>query len=119
MSLFGKKEVIESSRKYSEYLPVGTIIKLYNDNNKYMIRRYFGNRCMAFKHNNVLLKKSKVYSSEKSKRYNCVDYEICDYPGGFDYWYIMHDDICEIVYLGYDDEYRKNILNEIDRWSYE
>ena len=28
---FREKEIIKSNKKYSDYLPVGTIVKLYND----------------------------------------------------------------------------------------
>ena len=28
-----------------------------------------------------------------------------------------HDDIEEVIFLGYDDEYRKNVLNDVDKWN--
>ena len=30
---------------------------------------------------------------------------------------ITHNDIREIIYPGFDDEFRKNILNDIDKWN--
>ena len=48
---FKKKEIILSNKKYIDYLPVGTIVKLYNDNEEYMIYRYMGNSCMTIDYN--------------------------------------------------------------------
>ena len=76
---------------------------------------------MPFKYNDNLLKKSRVYNvnKEKNNLYYHVDYAISHYPFGdlSDVLYIMHDDIKDVIHLGYDDEYRKNILNDIDRWN--
>lgn len=118
---FKKKEIILSNKKYRDYLPVGTIVKLHNDDNEYMIFRYLGNICMPFNYNNKLLAKSHIYNTnkEKSKKYYHVDYAVTPYPfanlSGM--LYVMHEDIKDIIYLGYDDEYRKNILNDIDKWK--
>ena len=118
---FKKKKFILSQKKYIDYLPVGTIVKLHNDNEEYMIYRYLGNYCMPFSCNNQLLKKSHIYNEEKDKKnmYYYADYAISLYPAGdlSNVLYIMHEDIKEIIYLGYDDEYRKNILNDIDKWN--
>ena len=46
-----KCEIIDSKKRYIDYLPVGTIIKLYNDPEEYMIFRYLGNACIPFKSN--------------------------------------------------------------------
>ena len=124
MWLFKKKEIILSKRKYSDYLPIGTIVKLYNDDKEYMICRYLGNVCMSFRSSNKSLKKSHIYKEKKDvkKIYYHVDYEIVPYPYGNDSFtysllYIKHEDIKEIIYPGYNDEYRKNILNDIDKWN--
>ena len=53
---FKKKTIILSERKYIDYLPVGTIVRLYNDNQEYMIYRYLGNACMSFRYNDDNLK---------------------------------------------------------------
>lgn len=29
---------------------------------------------------------------------------------------IMHEDIEEVIHLGYDDEFRRDVLNDIDKW---
>lgn len=119
---FKKKEIILSKKRYIDYLPVGTIVKLHNNNDdEYMIFRYLGNACMPFRCNDTMLRKSHVYNETKDmkKIYYHVDYAICPYPSGdlSMTLYIMHEDIKEIIYLGYDDEYRKNILNDIDKWN--
>lgn len=117
---FRKKIVILSKYKYSDYLPVGTIVKLYNDNQEYMISRYLGNFCMSFNYNRKILIKSQCYNKDKNveRKHYHVDYEIITYPFDLDsnIFYILHDDVREVVYLGYDDNYRKNILNDIDKW---
>lgn len=120
MFLFNKKEIVLSEKNYVDYLPVGTIVKLYNDNedNEYMIYRYMGNFCMPFKCNNKLFAKSHVYKA--NNKYYHPDYVVCLYPFGVgleEEYYILHDDVKDIVFNGYDDEYRKSILNEIDNWG--
>lgn len=117
---FKDKEIIKSKKRYSDYLPVGTIVKLYNDEEKYMIFRYLGNSCITFKPSSKSLKKSKLYSTapeDKNKRYN-VDYSLLPYPLGMilDEINIMHEDIEEVIHLGYDDEFRRDVLNDIDKW---
>lgn len=117
---FREKEIIKSNKRYIDYLPVGTIVKLYNDTEEYMIYRYLGNSCVTFKPSDSTLKKSRIYSKKKEdkyKRYN-VDYSIVPYPIGIilDEISIMHEDIEEVIHLGYDDEFRKNVLNDIDKW---
>lgn len=118
---FKKKQIISSKKKYIDYLPVGTIIKLNNDNEEYMIFRYLGNACIPCRCNYRLLKKSHIYNLSKDMKNKCyhMDYAITPYPSGDETMilYIMHEDIKEIIYLGYDDEYRKNILNDIDKWN--
>lgn len=118
---FKKKAIILSERKYIDYLPVGTIVRLYNDNQEYMIYRYLGNACMSFRYNDDSLKKSHIYNKKINEKntYYCVDYGIVSYPDGVSSQLlcIMHEDIKEVIYLGYDDEYRKNILNDIDNWT--
>lgn len=121
MWLFKEKEVIESKKKYIDYLPVGTVVKLYNHEEEYMIYRYMGNACMAIKNSSWALKYSKNYkvtSPNKNTYYN-VDYALVPYPHamGDEELYIMHEDIEEVLFLGYDDELRKNILNDIDTWN--
>ena len=117
---FKDKEIIKSKKRYSDYLPVGTIVKLYNDEEEYMIFRYLGNSCITFKPSSKSLKKSKLYSTapeDKNKRYN-VDYSLLPYPLGMilDEINIMHEDIEEVIHLGYDDEFRRDVLNDIDKW---
>ena len=118
---FKKKEIISSKKKYIDYLPVGTIVKIHNDNNEYMIFRYLGNACMPFSCNDTILRKSYVYNETKDMKniYYHADYAISPYPSGdlSMVLYIMHEDIKEIIYPGYDDEYRKNILSDIDKWN--
>ena len=118
---FKKKKIILSKRKYIDYLPVGTIVKLHNDNNEYMIFSYLCNVCTPFRCNDIILRKSYVYSEEKDMKnvYYYVDYELSPYPSGdlSNILCIMHEDIKEIIYPGYDDEYRRNILNDIDKWN--
>lgn len=120
---FREKEIIRSNKKYSDYLPVGTIVKLYNDDQEYMIYRYLGNACVTFKPSDSSLKKSRIYSKNKEdkyKRYN-VDYSLIPYPIGIILYEInaMHEDIEEVLHLGYDDDFRKNILRDIDEWHKE
>lgn len=119
MWLFKKKEFILSRKKYIEYLPVGTIIKIYNDDNQYMIYRYLGNVCRSFKSDFSLLENSRVYDRNNKNVYYYVDYGVIPYPAGdlSSAQYIMHDDIEEIIYLGYSDDYRESILNNIDKWN--
>lgn len=116
---FTKREIVYSKRRYSDYLPVGTIVKLYNDDKEYMIFRYLGNSCISFKSNNKSLSKSRIYSKERENKVYKVDYSLLPYPIGFmlDEINIMHDDIEEVIFLGYDDEYRKNVLNDVDKWN--
>lgn len=118
---FKKKKIILSPKKYIDYLPVGTVIKINNDNNEYMIYRYLGNACMAFRANDYLLRKSGIYNESKDMKnvYYHADYAISPYPSGdlSMTLYITHEDIKEIIYPGFDDEFRKNILNDIDKWN--
>lgn len=118
---FSKKQVIFSNKKYIDYLPVGTIIKLYNDNTEYMIYRYLGNACMTFNCKSQSLKKSKIFYKiiDNKKTFYHVDYAITTYPAGdlSEVLYIIQDDIEKIIYLGYNDRYRENILNDIDLWN--
>lgn len=118
---FKKKEFIMSNKKYSEYLPVGSIVKLLGDSQEYMIYRYMGNACVALKSSDNILSKSSIYSFDKNNVRYHVDYAICPYPSGDlnNTYYIMHEDIVDIIYLGYDDEYRKNVLEDITRWNEE
>lgn len=118
---FKKKEIILSKKRYIDYLPVGTIVKLHNDNNEYMIFRYLGNACTPFSCNDTILRKSHLYNESKDMKniYYHVDYALSPYPSGdlSMALYIVHEDIKEIIYLGYDDEYRRNILNDVDKWN--
>ena len=120
---FKKKEIINSKKRYIDYLPVGTIIKLYNDPEEYMICSYLGNACMAFKANDKVLIKSKVYStsSEDKNKYYKADYDIVPYPEGITLEdkkiYIMNEDIEEVIYLGYDDTFRRDVLMDVDKWN--
>ena len=79
MFLF-KKNVVKTQRKLSEYLPVGTIVKLKNDDKLYMIFRYSGNTCMAYKPKDMLLQKSYLCKSEDAKTVYHVDNGIFTYP---------------------------------------
>ena len=83
-----------------------------------MIYRYLGNACASVCCNNVGLKQSHIYN-QSEKIYYHVDYALSPYPfnNSSTTSYIMHEDIKEIVYMGYDDEYRRNILNDIDKWN--
>lgn len=120
MFLFKKKEIIKTNKNYSDYLPCGSIIKIKNDESKYMISRYLGNACMAISQKDEILIKSHLYNlNSTDKRYYCLDYEIVNYPEGDTFYYILHDDIENIIYLGYSDEYRKNILMDLDNWNNE
>ncbi|GEM_PF-4742546 len=118
---FNKKQIVFSNKKYIDYLPVGTIIKLYNDNNEYMIYRYLGKACMPFNCKSQFLKKSKIFNKiiDNKKTFYHADYAIIPYPTGdfSETLYIMHDDIEKIIYLGYNDKYREDILNDIDLWN--
>ena len=109
---FKKKEVVLRPKKYIDYLPVGTIVKLQNDNSEYMIYGYLGNSCMSFKSNDIHFVKSQIYNETNNNSYYKADYIIKSYPDtdlNIEF-YIIHEDIKEIIYLGYDDQYRKNIL---------
>lgn len=118
--LFGKKKEIKTSRKYSDYLPVGSIVKLYNDDTYYMIFRYSGNQCLSYKANDRLIRKSKLYDAEnKEKLYYHMDYFIEEYPTSIEDFAIIHEDIEEVIWEGYTDEMRVNILKDIDEWSRE
>ena len=125
MFLFKKKNVIDTNLNLSEYLPVGTIVKVFNDDGLYMIYGYMGRECMSIKENNLSLSKSLVYKKDsKENNYYITDYRICTYvlPTEDDYskmanYYIKHSDIKEIVYMGYDDEYRSILLNTLSNWS--
>lgn len=120
---FSKKEIINSKKRYIDYLPVGTIIKLYNDPEEYMIFRYLGNACIPFKSNSKFLKKSKLYSTAKEdkNKYYRVDYTIAPYPTGLTFdigeFNIMQEDIEEIIHLGYDDTFRRDVLMDIDSYN--
>ena len=114
--LFSKKEIIKTNKKYSDYLPVGTIIKINNDDNLYMIYVYLGNRCRPISQSSKYLEKSYLYNKENKNKYYHIDYEIITYPIDMEFIpkYIMHEDIKDIIHMGYNDEYRKQIFNDID-----
>ena len=120
--LFEKKKIVKTNRKYAEYLPVGSIVKLYNDDFYYMICRYSGNSCMPYRVRDKFLKKSKLFDAQNNdKLYYSIDYFIEDYPKPTQYtmYGIIHEDIEEVIWKGYTDEMRMNILNDIDEWSRE
>lgn len=118
---FKKKKIILSNKKYIDYLPVGTIIKIYDDSTEYMIYRYLGNACMAFDCKSQCFRKSKVKNNtcNDTRLFYHADYAIQPYPTGntIETIYIMHEDIEKIIYLGYNDSYRENILKDIDVWN--
>lgn len=111
-----KKNVVKTQRKLSEYLPGGTIVKLKNDDKLYMIFRYSGNSCMAYKPKDMLLQKSYLSKSEDAKTVYHVNNGIFTYPRFTDTYFIMHEDIDEVVFMGYTDEFRENNLKDIDKW---
>lgn len=116
--LFEKKKEIKTNRKYSEYLPVGSVIKLYNDDSYYMIFRYSGDQCLSYKANNSFIEKSKLYNKDiKEKTYYSVDYFIEEYPNPKGEYGVIHEDIEEVIWEGYSDEMRVSILKDIDEWS--
>ncbi len=125
MFIFKKKKMVPTNLKLSDYLPIGTIIKLYNDDNLYMIYRYMGNTCIAIKQSDNSFEKSTFYAKEKAKEniYYAVDYAICSYEvSEMDTaitYYIKHEDIKEVIYQGYSDLYRENILKDLDEWNEE
>lgn len=118
---FKKKEIIKTDCWYSKYLPCGSIIKLNNDDDLYMIYRYLGNMCMSFKDTDISLCKSSVFNDTKlgDKKYYQVDYCICNYPIPKDSFYIRVSDIKEVIWSGYSDSMRMDILKDIDNWSKE
>lgn len=120
---FKEKKVIKSTKKYVDYLPVGTIVKIYNSNEEYMIYRYLGNACMSFKNSCSFLKNSNVYkkTEENKNTYYNMDYALVQYPHAImdTEIYIKHEDIELVLFIGYDDELRKSILNDLDNWNEE
>lgn len=102
---FKKKKIILSNKKYNDYLPVGTIIKIYDDSTEYMIYRYLGNACMAFDCKSQCFRKSKVKNNtcNDSRLFYHADYAIQPYPTG--------DTIETIIY--YARGYRENNIFRI------
>ena len=125
MFIFKKKRIIPTPLKLSTYLPIGSIIKVHNDDTLYMIYRYMGNTCLPIKQSNSDFQKSILYTKEKTKEniYYYVDYAICPYKvddvNATPTYYINQEDIKEIVFLGYNDSYRENILKDLDNWNEE
>ena len=123
MFIFKKKKVIPTKLKLSDYLPIGTVVKIHNDDNLYIINRYMGNSCISIKQSAFSFQKSTFYTKEKSneKIYYVVDYSIYPYMiediNCLPNYYIKQEDIKEVVYLGYNDSYRENILKELDNWN--
>ena len=124
MGLFGKKIKVKTGKKISGYLPIGTIIRI--NEKKYVISEYMGDNKMPIKYNSSTIKNSKVYNlmqNSSTKTYYHMDYEIYEYPLGATLdiacQYILHEDIEEVVFEGYKDEYRNKILGDVDKFLME
>ncbi len=97
---FQRLEFIPSNNNLSDYLPIGSIIKIKDKDALYMIYNYGG----VIKKNN------------KRKE---IDYWCVSYPLGFvgnesnEEIAITHDEIDKIIFVGYDSQERRDFINNV------
>ena len=102
--MFFKKKYNYSNTNIKDLLPIGTIITLTTRPEKYIILSYGG-----------------FIKDKQTNIYNEKDYIIGKYPfvdliedTNTDYTYITKEEIKEVVFMGYDNEERKEFLEDID-----
>ena len=104
MGLFSKKEYVYSNTKYSELLPVGTIVKLNNYDGIFMIFNYRG-----------FVKSKEDKNTYFEVDYWCIPYPLGDTGGIKEPIPVRHNEITNIIFEGYKNSQRNEIMFNLDK----
>jgi len=116
MGLFNRNiEIVKSNSDISTLLPIGSVVEL-NDGEKYIISNYaINSEPLKFDSEEII--NSDVYGEKidnNPKTFYEMDYLVTSYPMGNNQQYILHSDICGVLFQGYNDDQRYTFLNNIN-----